>query len=116
MRQMKSISAFLFLLCCSNFALAQTGAAAPEMHGDKDAAVLDAHREKHAMQILLKTVEDQIIPAAEAMPADKYSFAPTEGEFKGVRTFGQNVKHLAAANHILAAAALEEKVLADAGD
>jgi hypothetical protein len=49
------------------------------------------------------------------MPADKYGFAPTDGEFKGVRTFGQQVKHLAATNHILAAAALGEHTPADAG-
>jgi uncharacterized damage-inducible protein DinB len=50
------------------------------------------------------------------MPADKYGFAPTDGEFKGVRTFGQQLKHLAATNHILAAAALGEAPPADAGD
>jgi DinB superfamily len=50
------------------------------------------------------------------MPADKYGFAPTGGEFKGVRTFGQQVKHLAATNYILAAAALDEAPPADAGD
>jgi len=50
------------------------------------------------------------------MPAVKYSFAPTEGEFKGVRTFGQQVKHLAATNHILAAAALGDEMPADVGD
>jgi uncharacterized damage-inducible protein DinB len=50
------------------------------------------------------------------MPADKYGFAPTDGEFKGVRTFGQQVKHLAATNHILAAAALGEEPPASAGD
>ena len=49
------------------------------------------------------------------MPADKYGFAPADGEFKGVRTFGQQVKHLAATNHILAAAALGEHTPADAG-
>jgi hypothetical protein len=32
------------------------------------------------------------------MPADKYGFAPSEGEFKGVRSFGQQVKHLSATN------------------
>lgn len=31
---------------------------------------------------------------AEAMPAGKYSFIPTNGEFKGVRTFAQLVKHM----------------------
>jgi uncharacterized damage-inducible protein DinB len=50
------------------------------------------------------------------MPAVKYSFAPTDGEFKGVRSFGQQVQHLAATNHILAAAALGEEPPADAGD
>jgi hypothetical protein len=55
------------------------------------------------------------VSAADAMPADKYGFAPTDGEFKGVRSFGQQVKHLAATDHILAAAALGEEPPADAG-
>jgi len=50
------------------------------------------------------------------MPADKSGFAPADGEFKGVRTFGQMVKHLSATNYILAAAALGEEPPADAGD
>src|SRR5438094_6439664 len=50
------------------------------------------------------------------MPAHKYRLPPTDGEFKGVRTFGQMVKHLSATNHILAAAALGEEPPADAGD
>ena len=85
--------------------LAQTDTA--ELAGNS-AATLDALREKHALQIFLKSVEQQIVSAADAMPATKYGYAPTEGEFKGVRTFGQQVKHLAATNHILAAAALGE--------
>jgi len=82
----------------------------------KDMAPLDAQREKHALQALLRIAEKEIIPAVEAMPADKFGFAPTDGEFKGVRTFGQMVKHLSATNYILAAAALGEQPLADAGD
>ena len=54
-------------------------------------------------------VEEQVVSAAEAMPEEKYAFAPTEGEFRGVRTFAEQVKHLAAANHQLAAAALGEQ-------
>jgi len=45
-------------------------------------------------------VEQEVVSAAEAMPEDKYSFAPTNGEFKGVRTFAQEVKHIAFANHL----------------
>ena len=81
-----------------------------------DTVALDAAAEKRALQIFLKSVEKQIASAAEAMPAVKYGFAPEEGEFKGVRTFGQQVKHLAATNHILAAAALGEDPPPDAGD
>jgi len=33
--------------------------------------------------------EKDFLSAAEAMPEEKYSFAPTAGEFKGVRTFAQ---------------------------
>jgi hypothetical protein len=45
-------------------------------------------------------VEQEFVSAAEAMPEDKYSFAPTNGEFKGVRTFAEEVKHVAFANHL----------------
>src|SRR6516162_4344377 len=34
-------------------------------------------------------------------PADRYDFAPTQGDFKGVRTFGAEVKHIAVANYAL---------------
>jgi hypothetical protein len=53
--------------------------------------------------------ESEVVPAAEAMPEDKYEFAPTNGEFKGVRTFGQQVRHIAAANYMICAAILTEK-------
>lgn len=53
--------------------------------------------------------ESEVVPAAEAMPEDKYEFAPTSGEFKGVRTFGQQVRHIAAANYMICAAILPEK-------
>ena len=45
-------------------------------------------------------VEQEVVSAAEAMPEDKYSFAPTSGEFKGVRTFAEEVKHIGFANHL----------------
>ncbi|MGC1784784.1 MAG: DinB family protein [Acidobacteriaceae bacterium] len=48
---------------------------------------------------LLSMVEEELVPLAEAMPADKYNFAPTNGNFKGVRTFGQQVKHVTMANY-----------------
>ena len=52
--------------------------------------------------------EHALVPVAEAMPEEKYSFAPTNGEFKGVRTFAEMVKHVAASNYGMAAAILHE--------
>jgi uncharacterized damage-inducible protein DinB len=45
-----------------------------------------------------KLVEGQFTAAAEAMPVEKYGFAPKQGAFEGVRTFAEQVKHVACAN------------------
>lgn len=63
----------------------------------------------------LTGAEKEFISAAEAMPDDKYNFAPTQGEFKGVRTFGQQVKHVSAVNYMFGAAILGEKSPVDIG-
>jgi len=70
-------------------------------------------------QVLDRTVsnlEREFVPAAEAMPEEKFGFAPTNGEFKGVRTFAEQIKHVAAVNYVLGAAILQEKPPADVGD
>jgi uncharacterized damage-inducible protein DinB len=43
-------------------------------------------------------VERQFVSLADAMPADRWTFAPKDGEFTGVRTFAEQVKHVACAN------------------
>jgi hypothetical protein len=63
----------------------------------------------------VSNLENEFVPLAEAMPEDKYGFAPTNGEFKNVRTFAQQIKHVAAVNYELAAAILEEKPPVDLG-
>src|SRR5215469_10479833 len=112
MHKVKWITILVVWLTAGNL-LAQTS---PQVVDTKDVASLDAQPEKRALQALLRIAEKEIIPAVEAMPADKFGFAPTDGEFKGVRTFGQMVKHLSATNYILAAAALGDQPPADAGD
>ena len=54
-------------------------------------------------------IEGEIVSLAQAMPADKYNFRPTTGEFKTVRTFAQQAKHVATINYVCAAAVLEQK-------
>jgi uncharacterized damage-inducible protein DinB len=57
----------------------------------------------------VSNLEEELVPAAEAMPEDKFGFAPSNGEFKGVRTFAQQIKHVAAVNYELGGALLEQK-------
>jgi uncharacterized damage-inducible protein DinB len=64
----------------------------------------------------LTNAEKEFVPAADAMPEDKYGYAPTNGEFKGVRTFAEQVKHVAADNYQFGAAILQEKPPVDTGD
>lgn len=57
----------------------------------------------------IRSLEREFVPLVEAVPAEKMSFAPTAGEFKGVRTFAQQATHTAAVIYAVAAAALKEK-------
>jgi uncharacterized damage-inducible protein DinB len=61
-------------------------------------------------------VPGQFISAAEAMPDDKYDWAPTSGEFKGVKTFAQQVKHVASVNYFVGSAILGEKCPVEVGN
>jgi hypothetical protein len=112
MRKMKSILMLVLWLTSGNI-VAQGG---QQRVDAEDAASLDAQRGKHALQVLAKLTEEVIVSAGDAMPADKYGFAPTDGEFKGVRTFGQMVKHMSATNYVMAAPSLGEVPPAHAGD
>ncbi len=57
----------------------------------------------------LSGAEREFVSLVEAMPEDKFGFAPTAGKFDGVRTFGQQARHVAFVLHELAATLLGEK-------
>jgi len=63
----------------------------------------------------LTNIEKEFVPLVEAMPADKFNFAPTQGEFKGVRTFAKQAKHAAAVLYLVSGAILGEKPPVDTG-
>jgi hypothetical protein len=51
-------------------------------------------------------IEQQVVDVAEAMPEDKYNFSPESlnipgDDYKGVRTFALQVKHVAASNYFI---------------
>ena len=60
-------------------------------------------------------VENDVLSLAQAMPADKYGFVPRNGDFAGVRNFGEQVKHLATMIYMTSALVMEEKSPYDAG-
>jgi hypothetical protein len=63
----------------------------------------------------LKGADDEFVSLAEAMPAAKFDFKPSQGEFAKVRTFAEQIKHVAAVNYMIGAAVLGEKLPRDIG-
>src|ERR1700757_5110316 len=54
----------------------------------------------------ISLVEKEVVDAAEAMPEDKFNFSPEKlnlpgSDYKGVRTFGEQLKHVAASNYLI---------------
>jgi uncharacterized damage-inducible protein DinB len=98
MQKTKFLLGFLFVMCSSIIAVGQMAPPPPpKSPGD-------------AFNAVLSITEREFVSAADAMSEDKYSFAPSAGEFKGVRTFAQQVKHVAAVNYVFGSAVLGEKM------
>ena len=97
MSKAKLLLGIFVLTCCSAFVSGQMAPPAP------------AKSPGEALNQSLGIVEHDFVSAADAMPEDKYSYAPTSGEFKGVRTFAEQVKHVACANEAWAKQMSSEK-------
>jgi hypothetical protein len=80
---------------------------------DKSSHAADSLSVGQVIDAWVTNTEDHLVPVANAMPADQYSFAPSNGEFKNVRTFPEQLKHLAANNYRQAAVILGDKPTAD---
>jgi len=65
---------------------------------------------------MITGTEKQLIAVASEMPEDKYEFAPTQGEFRGVRNFAKQLKHAGAVHYLVAASILGEPITADMSD
>ena len=90
---MKSMSCVIVLVIAFAAGGSPARCQAPERQGKKPETIASTLNDTWHF------LEQSFISAADAMPAEKYSFAPTNGEFKGVRTFAQQVKHVACANY-----------------
>src|SRR5580693_5196719 len=75
--------------------------------------ILAADAPPDARQIFdrqLSNTEREVVGLTEAMPADKFNFAPTNGLFTGVRTFALEAKHIAFEINCVASAMLGEPI------
>jgi DinB family protein len=89
---------------------------APLEQGPKSAVAAGFRQAQQSQQSLptiasfvdreISGIEKQIVEAAEAMPEDKFNFSPDSlnipgSDYKGVRTFAVQVKHIASSNYFI---------------
>jgi uncharacterized damage-inducible protein DinB len=74
-----------------------------------------------AMDREISVIEKQIVEVAEAMPEDKFNFSPESlnipgSDYKGVRTFAVELKHVAASNYFIWSPLTGDKIPEDIKD
>ncbi len=111
---MKTLNALLVVLCLAPVWLVAQNAAAPKSQPQQAptfSGVVDRQ---------ISNLEKEFVDAAEAMPEDKFAFAPVAvgiagSDFKGVKTFAEEVRHVAATNFAVWGAVTGEKPPMDLG-
>ena len=102
---MKCATMFLpsavLMLVLSTFGQSAKTASAPQAQPPQPPATIAA-----AIDREISGVEKQVLAAAEAMPEEKFNFSPESlnipgDDYKGVRTFAVQVKHIAASNYFI---------------
>ena len=104
----------LILGGCTLAGSAQTGPTSAKGAGTQMSPV-------QAQDELLNLFEHEFMGVAQAMPADKYGFAPAAATFTtsqgakydGVRTFAQEISHVTLANYYFASKILGQKMPVD---
>src|SRR4029077_16100213 len=94
----------------------KTSAVAPQAQASQAAPTLAS-----AIDREISAVEKQVLDAAEAMHEDKFNVSPESltlqgSNYKGVRTFAVQVKHIAASNYFVCAGLTGEKLPANLKD
>ncbi|HSB74739.1 MAG TPA: DinB family protein [Terriglobales bacterium] len=95
------LSAVLLLAMSGAGAGAESAAAAPQAMQSQSAPTVASTVDRQ-----ISGVEKEVVEAAEAMPEDKFNFSPEAlnipgDDYKGVRSFALQVKHIAASNYAI---------------
>ena len=113
--RLRYVCTALILGGCALAATAQTGSTSTKVAVGTPMSPVQAQEE------LLNLFEHEFMGLAQAMPAEKYGFAPTGATFAtaqgakydGVRTFAQEISHVTTANYFFASKILGEKMPVD---
>ena len=113
--RLRYVSIALILAGCTLAYSAQPGSTSAKVAAGTQMSPVEAQEE------LLKLFEQDFMGVAQAMPADKYGFAPAtaifapsqHAKFDGVRTFAQEISHVTTANYYFASKILDTKMPVD---
>ena len=118
----------LHLLLVSTFLLLPAAMRAQGTHNAAAASAPSAQQSQQAPPTVasvvdreISNIEKQIVDVAEAMPEDKFNFSPVSlnisgAEYKGVRTFAEQLKHVAASNYYIWSPVTGDKLRDDLND
>src|ERR1700693_1032866 len=100
------LSCLLAAALCTTTALGQAAKDAAPASAPPARQAQTAPTIASAVERDIGDIEKLVVDAAEAMPEDKFNFSPESlniagAEYKGVRTFAFQVKHVAASNYYL---------------
>jgi hypothetical protein len=105
---MKQLKTFLLLTATLSLAAASAYAQATKSSPAAGASASPSTPPTIASAIdrEITIIEKEVVETAEAMPEDKFDFSPEKlsvpgSEYKGVRTFGEQLKHIAASNYLI---------------
>ena len=121
---MKGLPIFL-LLTALIFCLAVWGRGTKSAAAARGAQAQESQQLVHtiasAMDREISGIEKQLVEVAEAMPEDKFNFSPESlnipgAEYKGVRTFAVQVKHVATSNYYIWSPITGDKLPEGLGD
>jgi hypothetical protein len=96
----KFVVVTMSLALLATVAVAQQNAPATPSASPTVAVILDRQ---------LSSLEKEMVPMGTDMPESKFNFVPSGGDFKGVRSFSDQLKHAAVVNYRISGAILQEK-------
>jgi len=103
---MKQVQTFIVVTAALSVAAASAYAQATKSSPAAGASPSTPPTIASAIDREISIIEKEVVEAAEAMPENKFDFSPEKlnlpgSDYKGVRTFGEQLKHIAASIYLI---------------